>query len=252
MTVTYKNVLLLDDNENGLIPYIPPATSNSLGVVKPGANLTIDADGTLNASAGSGSIESFLDLMYPVGVFYFSYDYNNGICPLADLRAWTWTYVTGTLVTSVDTTASVSSKTVTISSATANVTSATKSATWNVGGGSATVSIKGNGYMTVHTSGLSGLGDLTSPNCYFYTSSTSSGSSLKCHTKAQTYAYGFSTTAGYAGLTGSVTVPSSSGSESVTISGQTATISGQTATVSGQTASIIRTSLTCYSWRRTA
>lgn len=39
--INYQKVLLLDDNENGLIPFIPPATSNSLGIVKPDNSSTI-------------------------------------------------------------------------------------------------------------------------------------------------------------------------------------------------------------------
>lgn len=63
----YKNVMLMDDDDNALIPYVLPATTTSLGVVKPdGETITITADGTISSLGGgiSGSVGSNKTFIY--------------------------------------------------------------------------------------------------------------------------------------------------------------------------------------------
>ena len=141
-----------------------------------------------NAQSGTAVLD-MLETIYPVGSLYLTV---NNTCPLEALFG-TWQSVGTSIVTSVSSTTSTS----------------------------ATLSIKGNGYTTIYTKSLSGRGGLVGDNEYFY-----SGSSAVGHrTSNNSTNFGFSTTEGYAGLTGSVTIPSLTPS---------------------------KTSLTCYIFKRTA
>lgn len=255
-------VILLDSSNTALIPYVPVATNSVVGLVKPGTNLAITADGTLNYTAGI-DLDTLLDIAFPIHTYYFSYTYSGTssqkLCPLNSLREWTWYLAAESIITSVNATANVSDKSITVSDATGTVSSCTTDLSWTVSSATGTaVSIKGDGYASVsRPKNTDGRGTISSPNCYYYwgngtTGSMSNGNPLAIMYKQDNQVHAFSTTAGYPGLTGTATLPNRSGSMSMSLSGQTISVSNQTALVSGQTATVSRVSQTCYIWRRTA
>lgn len=73
---SYLKVMLLDDANNELIPYIPPATETVAGLIKPdGTTVEVDATGTISltdAYISSLLTEDLLKQIFPIGYTYFS------------------------------------------------------------------------------------------------------------------------------------------------------------------------------------
>lgn len=72
--LSYKSVLLVDDNNIGIIPYVLPANTTDLGTVKPdNTSIDIDNEGTINVNSDwiANQVSSMLPVAIPVGGIIF-------------------------------------------------------------------------------------------------------------------------------------------------------------------------------------
>lgn len=185
--LNYKNVLLLDDDSNGLIPYVPLATETTAGLVKPDGTTVTIVNGTISAQGGV-DINTVLETMYPVGSVYIDM---SSVCSLQTLYSFgTWSTIISSVITSVSGSATASSK-------------------------SASVSVRGNGYTLGMYDGTYSIGmfetqaggitrvvvSSTAYNMASGSDAQSGGSKVAGKNLGVV-------TSGQSGLTGSVTIPS--------------------------------------------
>lgn len=74
--ITYKNVLLVNESDVGIIPYQPIATLNQPGIAKPDNNTVVlnsQRRLAINPELASYTLEVLLDTLYPIGIVIYSF-----------------------------------------------------------------------------------------------------------------------------------------------------------------------------------